>query len=140
MVADEGSRFSVIRGVASPELHGYSNAVAELFVGQGAKLEYVSIQNLSRETWHFATHHARVERDAELDWVAGGFGSKKGKIRIQNDLSGPGATSRVTARASPTAISTSTTTPSRSTSLRRPSPTSRSRELCASTPTLSGAG
>ena len=61
-----------------------------------AKLEYVSIQNLSRETWHFATHHARVERDAELDWVAGGFGSKNGKTRIQNDLNGPGATSRVT--------------------------------------------
>ena len=56
----------------------------------------MSIQNLSRETWHFASHRARVERDAELDWVAGGFGSKKGKIRIQNDLAGPGATSRVT--------------------------------------------
>jgi len=56
----------------------------------------VSIQNLSNETWHFATHHARVDRDAELDWVAGGFGSKKGKVRIQNDLAGPGATSRVT--------------------------------------------
>ena len=41
------------------------------------------------------TTHASA-RDAELDWVAGGFGSKKGKIRIQNDLSGPGATSRVT--------------------------------------------
>ena len=40
--------------------------------------------------------HARVERDAELDWVAGGFGSRRGKIRIQNDLTGPGATSRVT--------------------------------------------
>jgi len=37
-----------------------------------------------------------VERDAELDWVAGGFGSKKGKVRIQNDLAGQGATSRVT--------------------------------------------
>src|SRR5919204_257799 len=57
---------------------------------------HVSLQNYSRETWNFATHHARVERDAELDWVAGGFGSKKGKIRIQNDLAGPGATSRVT--------------------------------------------
>jgi Fe-S cluster assembly protein SufD len=56
----------------------------------------VSIQTLSRETWHFASHHARVERDAELDWVAGGFGSKKGKVWIQNDLTGPGATSRVT--------------------------------------------
>jgi Fe-S cluster assembly protein SufD len=98
VVADEGSRFSLIEEYSSarPDLSVYSNAVAELFVGQAAKLEYVSIQNLSRETWHFATHHARVERDAQLDWVAGGFGSKKGKIRIQNDLSGPGATSRVT--------------------------------------------
>ena len=61
-----------------------------------SKRKYVSLQNLARETWHFASHKARVERDAELDWVAGGFGSKKGKIRIQNDLNGPGATSRVT--------------------------------------------
>jgi Fe-S cluster assembly protein SufD len=98
VIADEGSRFSLIEEYVSsrPELVSYSNAVAELFVGQAAKLEYVSIQSLSRETWHFATHHARVERDAELDWVAGGFGSKKGKVRIQNDLNGPGATSRVT--------------------------------------------
>jgi Fe-S cluster assembly protein SufD len=98
VVAEEGARFSLIEEYASagPDVRGYSNAVVELFVEQGAKLEYVSLQNLSRETWHFATHHARVERDAELDWVAGGFGSKKGKIRIQNDLAGPGATSRVT--------------------------------------------
>jgi Fe-S cluster assembly protein SufD len=98
VVAEEGSRFSLIEEYSSarPDLRGYSNAAVELFVEQGAKFEYVSIQNLSRETWHFATHHARVERDAKLDWVAGGFGSKKGKIRIQNDLTGPGATSRVT--------------------------------------------
>jgi len=98
VVAEAGSRFSLIEeyASASPELAGYSNAAVELFVEQGAKLEYVSLQNLSRQTWHFASHHARVERDAELDWVAGGFGSKKGKTRIQNDLAGPGATSRVT--------------------------------------------
>src|SRR5437016_2569170 len=98
VVAEEGARFSLIEEYASssPELRGYSNAAVELFVEQGAKLEYVSLQNLSRETWHFATHHARVGRDAELDWVAGGFGSKKGKVRIQNDLAGEGATSRVT--------------------------------------------
>jgi Fe-S cluster assembly protein SufD len=98
VVAEEGSRFSLIEEYAStsPELSGYSNAVVELFVEQAAKLEYVSLQNLSQETWHFASHHARVERDAELDWVSGGFGSRKGKTRIQNDLAGPGATSRVT--------------------------------------------
>ena len=98
VVAEPESRFTVIEEYASTstELAGYVNAAVEIFVGQGAKVEYVSVQNVSRETWHFGTHHARVERDAELDWVAGGFGSKRGKIRIQNDLAGPGATSRVT--------------------------------------------
>jgi Fe-S cluster assembly protein SufD len=98
VVAEPESRFSVVEeyASASPQLAGYSNAVSELFVGQGAKVEYVSLQNLSAESWHFASHRARVDRDAELDWVAGGFGSKKGKTRIQNDLAGPGATSRVT--------------------------------------------
>jgi Fe-S cluster assembly protein SufD len=98
VIAEPQSRFTLIEEYASgsADLNGYSNAAVELFVEGGAKLEYVSLQNLSRETWHFATHHARVERDAELDWVAGGFGSKKGKTRIQNDLAGQGATSRVT--------------------------------------------
>jgi Fe-S cluster assembly protein SufD len=98
IVAEPESRFAVIEeyASASPELSSYSNAAVEIVVQQGAKVEYVSIQNYSRSTWHFASHHARVERDAELDWVAGGFGSAKGKIRIQNDLAGPGATSRVT--------------------------------------------
>ena len=98
VLAEPESRFTVIEEYAStaPALSGYVNAAVEIFVEQGAKVEYVSVQNVSQETWHFGTHHARVERDAELDWVAGGFGSKRGKIRIQNDLAGPGATSRVT--------------------------------------------
>jgi Fe-S cluster assembly protein SufD len=98
VVAEEGARASLIEEYASPapDTVAYSNAVTELFIEPNAKLEYVSLQNLSTETWHFANHHARVERDGELDWVAGGFGSKKGKTRIQNDLNGRGATSRVT--------------------------------------------
>ena len=98
VVAEPQSRFTVIEeyASASPELSGYTNAAVEIVVKDAAKVEYVSVQNLSRGTWHFASHHARVERDAELDWVAGGFGSAKGKIRIQNDLAGAGATSRVT--------------------------------------------
>jgi Fe-S cluster assembly protein SufD len=98
IVAEAQSRFTVIEEYASatPELAGYSNAAVEIFVQEGAKVEYVSVQNLSQQTWHFASHHARVERDAELDWVAGGFGSGGGKVWIQNDLAGQGATSRVT--------------------------------------------
>jgi Fe-S cluster assembly protein SufD len=98
VVAEPESRFTLIEEYASttPELAAYTNAAIEIVVRQAAKVEYVSVQNLSRGTWHFASHHARVERDAELDWVTGGFGSAKGKVRIQNDLAGPGATSRVT--------------------------------------------
>jgi Fe-S cluster assembly protein SufD len=98
VIAEPESRFTLIEEYtsATPELAAYTNLVSELFVEDGAKLEYVSLQNLSRETWHFGSHHARVGRDAELDWVAGGFGSKRGKTWIQNDLAGRGATSRVT--------------------------------------------
>jgi len=98
VVAEPESRFALIEEYVSstPELASYTNAAVEIVVQQAAKVEYVSVQNLSRATWHFASHHARVERDAELDWVTGGFGSAKGKVRIQNDLAGVGATSRVT--------------------------------------------
>jgi Fe-S cluster assembly protein SufD len=98
VVAEPQSRFTLIEELASvsPELTGYANAAVEIVVGDAAKVEYVNVQNLSRATWLFASCHARVERDAELDWVTGGFGSAKGKVSIQNDLAGPGATSRVT--------------------------------------------
>jgi Fe-S cluster assembly protein SufD len=98
VVAEPGSRFTLIEelGSASPELSGYANAAVEIVVREGAKVEYVNVQNLSRATWLFSSNHARVERDAELDWVAGGFGSARGKVWIQNDLVDRGATSRVT--------------------------------------------
>ena len=59
----KGGRFSADRGVrlraARPRrlLERRRRALRRA----GAKLEYVSLQNLSRDTWHFATHHARVE-------------------------------------------------------------------------------
>ena len=66
VIAEEGARFSLIEDYSSAgdDTVAYTNAVVELFVEQAAKIEYVSLQNLSRETWHFASHHARVERDA----------------------------------------------------------------------------
>jgi Fe-S cluster assembly protein SufD len=98
VIADEGARFSLIEDYSSAgeDTLAYSNAVVELFLAPHAKIEYVSLQNLSKETWHFGRHKAWLERDSELDWVIGGFGSKKGKVWIENDLAGPGATSRVT--------------------------------------------
>lgn len=98
VVAEPGSRFTLIEELASasPEISGYANAAVEIVVHDGAKVEYVNVQSFSQQTWLFSSNHARVERDAELDWVSGGFGSAKGKVWIQNDLVDRGATSRVT--------------------------------------------
>jgi Fe-S cluster assembly protein SufD len=98
VIAEEGARFSLIEDLSStaPDTVAYTNAVVELFVDPVAKIEYVSLQNLSQETWHFGRYKAWLERDSELDWVIGGFGSKRGKVWIENDLAGQGATSRVT--------------------------------------------
>jgi Fe-S cluster assembly protein SufD len=98
VVAEPGSRFTLIQETdsAAESLTGYANAAVEIVVREGAKVEFVDVQNLSRQTWLFASNHARVERDAELDWVQGGFGSGRGKVWIQNDLAERGATSRVT--------------------------------------------
>ena len=81
VIAEPESRFTLIEEYTSstPELAAYTNIVSELFVEQGARLEYVSLQNLSRETWHFGNHHARVGRDAELDWVAGASAPRRAR-------------------------------------------------------------
>ena len=98
VVAEPGSRFTLVQELTSAgdDLEAYVNGVTEVVVRDGAKTEIVDVQRLSRRSWLFASCHARVERDAELDWVEGGFGSARGKVWIQNDLAGRGATSRVT--------------------------------------------
>jgi len=98
VVAEPGSRFTLVQELTSadPELESYANGVVEVIVRDRAKAEIVNLQRLSSKAWLFASCHARVDRDAELDWVEGGFGSARGKVWIQNDLAGRGATSRVT--------------------------------------------
>jgi Fe-S cluster assembly protein SufD len=98
VVAEPGSRFTLVQEQtsATDDLEAYVNGVVEVIVRDGAKAEIVDVQRLSQRSWLFASCHARVERDAELDWVEGGFGSARGKVWIQNDLADRGATSRVT--------------------------------------------
>src|SRR6266540_3080325 len=132
VVAEEGARFSLIEEYvsASPSLSGYSNAVVELFVEQNAKLEYVSLQNLSRETCATpsstgsaaASARRRERRGSRTTWPA------RARPRASRG------------RTSPTASSTSTTTRSRSTSRRTRSRTSRSRARSATRRRRSGAG
>ncbi len=75
---------------------GLFNGVVELSVGPGANLRYVCEQELSDRTWVFATQRAELARDASLEWVALGFGSARGKVRMETKLDGTGSSARVT--------------------------------------------
>jgi Fe-S cluster assembly protein SufD len=75
---------------------GVFNAVVELVVGENSHLRLVSGQDLSERCWIFGTHRAELARDASLDWVALGFGSASGHVRMETRLGGPGADARVT--------------------------------------------
>ncbi len=72
------------------------NGVVELVVGDGSNLRYVCEQELSSESWVFATQRAEVGRDANLEWVALGFGSGRGKVRMETKLAGRGSSAKVT--------------------------------------------
>jgi Fe-S cluster assembly protein SufD len=78
------------------ETEGLFNGVVELIAGPGANLRYVCEQELSDRTWVFATQRAELDRDASLEWVALGFGSARGKVRMETKLGGPGASAKVT--------------------------------------------
>jgi Fe-S cluster assembly protein SufD len=78
------------------ELSGLFNTVTELSVGPGANLRYVNAQGLGERSWIFATQRAEVERDGNLDWVSLGFGSARGKVRMDTRLDGQGSSAKVT--------------------------------------------
>jgi len=81
---------------ADDETDALFNGVTELIVGQNANLRYVCGQALSPASWAFATQRAEVARDGNLEWVALGFGSGNGKVRMETKLAGRGANARVT--------------------------------------------
>jgi Fe-S cluster assembly protein SufD len=98
VVLEEGAQAEVWEQYLSGEagLDGVFNSVVELVVGDAAHLRYINGQDLSERTWIFGSHRAEVGRDASLDWVALGFGSARGHVRMETRLGGEGAEARVT--------------------------------------------
>jgi Fe-S cluster assembly protein SufD len=98
VVLEEGSEAEIWEryGADDDGGDGLFNGVVELSVGQGARLRYVCEQELSERSWVFATQRAELARDASLEWVALGFGSARGKVRMETKLAGPGSSARVT--------------------------------------------
>jgi Fe-S cluster assembly protein SufD len=98
IVLEEGARAEVWEQFLSSDdkLDGVFNVVTELVIGDNAQLRYVCGQDLAEQSWIFGAQRAEVGRDGRLDWVALGFGSARGHVRMETRLSGEGADARVT--------------------------------------------
>ncbi len=97
VVLEEGAEATLVqetagRGRTGPGLHA---GAIELLVGDGARLQFVNIQNWDERTWHFSREQARVGRDASLQWTVGGLGSRLAKVNQDVALAGTGARAQV---------------------------------------------
>jgi Fe-S cluster assembly protein SufD len=98
IVLEEGAEAEVWEQYlsADTEVEALFNGVVELHVGPNAHLRYLCGQSLSERSWVFGTQRAEVDRDGSLDWVALGFGSARGKVRMETKLTGAGSSAKVT--------------------------------------------
>jgi len=98
IVLEEGAQADVWEEYlsGSEDLDGVFNVITELVISDNARLRYVCGQGLSERSWIFGAQRAEVGRDGSLDWVALGFGSARGRVRMETRLGGEGAEARVT--------------------------------------------
>ncbi|MDD5213572.1 MAG: Fe-S cluster assembly protein SufB [Candidatus Gracilibacteria bacterium] len=76
ILEDEGEAH-YIEGCSAPKYNENSLHAGgvEIFVGEGAKMRYSSVENWSTDTYNLNTKRAILEKDAFIEWVGGNMGS-----------------------------------------------------------------
>ena len=77
IIADKGSEVHYIEGCSAPQYAANSlhAGCVELFVLEGAKIKYSSIENWSKNTYNLNTKRAIVYKNGTIEWVNGNLGS-----------------------------------------------------------------
>jgi Fe-S cluster assembly protein SufD len=96
VVAEEGADVTFIeRFVSRPLERALSDAVTEIFVGPGARVRYVSLQDWGEGMTHLSVQRALLDRDAELRSLAVAFGGSLSRTEVESVLSAPGGHSEM---------------------------------------------
>src|SRR5680860_1305702 len=79
IIADEGSELNYIEGCTAQtySVNSMHSAVVEIFVKEGAKARYTTVQNWSKDIYNLNTKRAIVEANGTVEWVGGSMGAKK---------------------------------------------------------------
>ena len=97
VIVEEGASVVYIDEYASAdgEDPAFSNGAVELYVGEGASLRYVSLQNWERNVLHFNTIRSQTEKDATIRSLVVSFGSQLSRTNIEAGLSASGGDSEM---------------------------------------------
>ncbi len=95
IIADKGSEVNYIEGCSAPrfERSALHAGCVELFVLEGAKIRYMSIENWSKNTYNLNTKRAIVEKNGRVEWLNGNMGSGTTMLYPCSVLVGEGASS-----------------------------------------------
>ncbi len=66
-------------------------AISEVYVGDGAQVQFGALQNWNEGTFSFVRRRAQVGRDAKLQWTIGWLGGRLTMSAVESRLVGPGA-------------------------------------------------
>ena len=93
IVADEGSDVHYIEGCTAQtySVNSMHSAVVEIFVKEGAKARYTTVQNWSKDVYNLNTKRAIVEKNGTVEWVGGSMGAKFVMLYPGSFLMGEGA-------------------------------------------------
>lgn len=98
IIVEAGASLHFIEGCSAPR-YNVTNLHAgcvELFVKEGARLRYSTIENWSRNMMNLNTKRALVEKNGLIEWVSGSFGSHVSMLYPCSVLHGEGARAEFT--------------------------------------------
>jgi Fe-S cluster assembly protein SufD len=96
VIAEPGSDCTVIEDYVSRHEGSYLvNGVAELSVGQGARVRHIRVQRESVDAFHFATCAVRLERDARYLASSVALGARISRLNLTVTQAGEGAESEI---------------------------------------------
>lgn len=93
IIVEKNASLHFIEGCSAPK-YNVANLHAgcvELFVAEGARLRYSTIENWSKNMYNLNTKRALVEKDGAIEWVSGSFGSHTGCLYPMSILKGENA-------------------------------------------------
>lgn len=100
LVVDAGSRVTIVSELLSMGCDAcpatYHGGITELYVGEGAHVQFVAVQDLGRHIYDVRAQSAVLGRDSRLEWLTLTLGGRVSRSSQHTLLRKPGSEARIT--------------------------------------------